>query len=71
MYKRQVYQNAYAQAEAFIEMCKQVRDGVDPATIEDINVPFEPITVANLADYYTAESSGHHVCLDATGGIQG
>ena len=50
-----VYQNAYAQAEAFIEMCKQVRDGVDPATIEDINVPFEPITVDNLADYYTAE----------------
>ena len=43
-----VYQNAYAQAEAFIEMCKQVRDGVDPATIEDINVPFEPITVCLL-----------------------
>lgn len=46
-----VFQNAYAQAEAFIDLCKQVRDGADASTIEDINVPFEAITAENVADY--------------------
>lgn len=46
-----VFQNAYAQAEAFIDLCKQIRDGADAATIEDIKVPFESITADNVADY--------------------
>lgn len=46
-----VFQNAKGQAEAFIELCKQIRDGADAATIEDINVPFESITIENVDNY--------------------
>lgn len=46
-----VFQNAYAQAAAFVDLCKQIRDGADASAIEDIKVPFESITAANVADY--------------------
>ena len=46
-----VLQNAQAQAKAGAEVFAQIRDGVDPAEIEDIYVPFEIITSENVADF--------------------
>lgn len=46
-----VLQDAKGQAEAGVEILKQIRDGVDPATIEDIFVPFQAVTAENVVDY--------------------
>lgn len=46
-----VLQDAKGQAEAAVEIFKKIRDGVDPATIEDVNVPFQTITIDNVNDF--------------------
>ncbi len=46
-----VLQNAKAQAKAGAEVFAKIRDGVDPATIEDIMVPFEIITKENVTNF--------------------
>lgn len=46
-----VLQDAKAQAKAGAEVFAQIRDGVDPATIEDIFVPFSIITAENVDQY--------------------
>jgi len=46
-----VLQNPRAQARAGVEVFVKIRDGVDPATIDDVFVPFEIITTANVADF--------------------
>ncbi len=46
-----VLQDARGQAIAGAEVLKQIRDGVDPAQIEDIYVPFQAITIDNVAEY--------------------
>ena len=46
-----VLQDARGQAIAGAEVLKQICDGVDPATIEDIYVPFQAVTEENVADY--------------------
>jgi len=46
-----VLQDAKAQAKAGAEVFAKIRDGVDPATIDDIFVPFAVITKDNVSDY--------------------
>ena len=46
-----VLQDAKAQAQAGADVFAQIRDGVDPATIADVLVPFATITKDNVADY--------------------
>jgi ABC-type sugar transport system substrate-binding protein len=46
-----VLQDAKAQAKAGADVFAQIRDGVDPATIADVFVPFAAITKANVADF--------------------
>lgn len=46
-----VLQDAKAQAQAGADVLVQIRDGADPAEIEDVNVPFQAITSENVADY--------------------
>lgn len=46
-----VLQDAHAQAKAGAEVFAQIRDGVDPATIEDVYVPFAVITMDNVSEY--------------------
>ncbi len=46
-----VLQDAHAQAKAGAEVFAQIRDGVDPATIEDIFVPFAIIVKDNVEEY--------------------
>lgn len=46
-----VLQDAKAQAKAGADVFAQIRDGADPAEIEDIYVPFSIITKDNVADY--------------------
>lgn len=46
-----VLQNARAQAKAGAQVFAQLRDGADPASIEDIYVPFEIITKENAANF--------------------
>lgn len=46
-----ILQDAQAQAKAGAEVFKKIADGVDPATIEDIFVPFKIITIDNVADF--------------------
>lgn len=46
-----VLQDAKAQAKAGAQVFAQIRDGVDPATIADVYVPFAVITKDNVADY--------------------
>ncbi|MHC1770610.1 MAG: sugar ABC transporter substrate-binding protein [Flexilinea sp.] len=46
-----VLQDAKGQAEAAIEIFKQIRDGVDPSTIENAYVPFQTITADNVSDF--------------------
>lgn len=50
-----VLQNAKEQAKAGAEVFAQIRDGVDPAEIEDVLVPFTQITADNVDDYLSAE----------------
>lgn len=46
-----VFQNAKAQAKAFVDLCVQIRDGADASQIEDLNIPFESITKDNCMEY--------------------
>lgn len=46
-----VFQNAEAQAKAFVDLCVEIRDGADPTTMEDVNIPFEMITADNVDNY--------------------
>jgi len=46
-----VLQDARAQAKAGAEVFAKIRDGVDPATIEDIFVPFAEVTIDNVDNY--------------------
>lgn len=46
-----VLQDASSQAKALVDVAVQIRDGVDPSTIEDILVPFQAITIDNVDDY--------------------
>lgn len=46
-----VLQDARAQAKAGADVFAQIRDGADPATIEDIYVPFAIITKDNVTEY--------------------
>lgn len=46
-----VLQNAKEQAKAGANVYQQIRDGVDPSTIEDIYVPFAEVTKENVSDY--------------------
>lgn len=46
-----VLQDAKSQAEAGVEVFKQLRDGTDAKTIEDVFVPFQTITKENVAEY--------------------
>ena len=46
-----VFQDAYAQAEAFVKLCKQIRDGADVSVIEDITVPFKTVTADNIDEF--------------------
>lgn len=48
-----VFQDAYAQAKVFVDLCKQIRDGADVAAIEDINVPFKTVTADNIEEFTT------------------
>ena len=47
-----VFQNAVAQAKAVIDVCVDIRDGKDPAQMEDVYVPYETVTAENVADYW-------------------
>jgi inositol transport system substrate-binding protein len=42
------FQDAEGQAKALIEICKQLRDGADPDTIESVSIPFKIITKDNV-----------------------
>ena len=44
-------QDAKGQAEAGAEIFAQIRDGVDPASIEDVYIPFQIVTADNVDDY--------------------
>lgn len=44
------FQDADGQAKALVELCKQIRDGVDPTTLKDVVIPFKVITKDNLAE---------------------
>lgn len=46
-----VLQDAKAQAQAGADVFAQIRDGVDPATIADVYVPFAIITKDNVTDF--------------------
>ena len=44
-------QDAKGQAEAGAEIFAQLRDGTDPADIEDVFIPFQIVTAENVDDY--------------------
>lgn len=46
-----VLQDALAQAKAGAQVFEQIKDGVDPSTIEDVFVPFQNVTKDNVDDY--------------------
>jgi ABC-type sugar transport system substrate-binding protein len=46
-----VFQDAEAQAKAFVDLCVRIRDGEDPAKIADINIPFKAITKENVDQF--------------------
>ena len=46
-----VLQDARGQAVAGAQVLQQIMDGVDPATIEDVYVPFQAVTKDNVAEY--------------------
>lgn len=45
-----VFQDARNQAKAIVDLAKQLRDGADPASIENVYIPFKAITKDNLAE---------------------
>lgn len=46
-----ILQNAAAQAKAGAEVFAKIRNGVDPATIKDVYVPFDTVTKDNVSNY--------------------
>lgn len=44
-------QDAKAQAEAGADIFEKLKKGIDPADIEDVNIPFKIVTKDNVADY--------------------
>lgn len=44
-------QDAKAQAEAGADIFEQLKNGTDPADIEDVNIPFKIVTKDNVKDY--------------------
>lgn len=50
-----VLQNAEAQAKAGAEVFAQIKDGTDPAEIEDVYVPFEEVTAENVDEFIAEE----------------
>jgi ABC-type sugar transport system substrate-binding protein len=46
-----VLQDAQAQAKAGADIFKQIKDGVDPAAIQDVYVPFQTVTADNVDDF--------------------
>lgn len=44
-------QDAQAQAEAGADIFEQLKNGTDPAEIEDVNIPFKIVTKENVEDY--------------------
>lgn len=50
-----VLQNAKEQAKAGAEVFAKIKDGVDPAEIEDIFVPFTQVTAENVDEFISAE----------------
>ena len=44
-------QDAQAQAEAGADIFEKLKKGIDPADIEDVNIPFKIVTKDNVADY--------------------
>lgn len=46
-----VLQDAAAQAKAGAEVFQKIKDGTDPASIEDIYIPFAAVTGENVTDY--------------------
>lgn len=44
-------QDAKAQAEAGADIFEQLKNGTDPADIEDVNIPFKIVTKDNVNDY--------------------
>jgi ABC-type sugar transport system substrate-binding protein len=46
-----VLQDAAAQAKAGADIFQQIREGTDPATIEDVYVPFQMVTLDNVDQY--------------------
>lgn len=44
-------QDAKAQAEAGADIFEKLKNGTDPAEIEDVNIPFKIVTKDNAGDY--------------------
>lgn len=42
------FQDAQAQAQALVEIMKQIQSGADPHAIEDVSIPFKIISAANV-----------------------
>lgn len=47
-----VFQNAVAQGKAVVDLCVEIRNGADPAQLEDVYVPYETVTAENVVDYW-------------------
>lgn len=50
-----VLQNAREQAKAGAEVFARIKDGTDPAEIEDVYVPFAEVTAENVEEFIPAE----------------
>lgn len=48
-------QDAKGQAEAGADIFAQLRDGADPAEIEDVYIPFQIVTADNVDEYLDGE----------------
>ena len=45
------FQDAKAQAEAGADIFEQLKNGTDPADIEDVRIPFKIVTKDNVDEY--------------------
>lgn len=46
-------QDAKAQAQAGADIFEQLRNGTDPADIDDVSIPFQIVTIKNVGEYFT------------------
>ena len=44
-------QDAKAQAEAGVQIFEDLKNGKDPADIEDVSIPFKIVTAENVDEY--------------------